>query len=966
MSVIGFNIWGIEWVKNEGKQEDINKKAQNVAIKSCPKQEITITSYTQIKRNNGNIDRRLWAHVSPNQLIKLVKQNRGVYEIIIEDRKRKVYFDIDGHQDDTILDKAIQIIKQYFPDDIELNISGNKQNNSYHIVLNNYYFKNIKDQQKLKRLMDIHNDIFDNKVYTKNRLMKCVNQSKPESYVQKIISGSKKIKDHLITCGFPLNSKNAFDVLPDTPIDQKTYKGKWEANNIKQLNLKIPVKDFEFWDATPFEILKIIPNPIRTDPNCLTHVDTWCVANFAKYNCITFEQFWSWCKNKDDSKERANKWFHTHWNNTLENCKFKYGYNEISRFLERFYPDILKNNDQHKFKQYHAITGTKIINNQYLSVNDFTDKQVQLLALGLGANKTGSMIDYLKQNESKSFILMTPRVTLGHNILGRMKQISLPYTFYKDKEFNSTKKKREGLPNSNNLVIQINSLHYLLNRATPYDIVVIDEIESVLNLWIENITLSAEGHLIPCWQAFIKILREAKKLILIDALLSKKTLKFLESIGIKSENIEIIKRSFEPKPRDLIVLPKDYEICHFIQDITKDLCNGKKLFVFYPFVNRCGDSKNPAMTEMVDLISTKYQQTTGKELQFKIYVGATDDKDKKQLSDVNTVWDDQDLIICNQAITVGVNYDRQQFDSCYIAYASFNKPRDLVQVSMRVRTLNDNTVKIYRMKSKPFAKKDFKVGTIIDKNHKSLVNDIVLEEKNKTAVILYHLFKLANYKVKQDKTTKTEMDDVFFFDYDELLKQSYTKFTFEKIEDITYNEAEQIYERMWYNDATFDDKMKLYKYKFKELFIYDIEPNIISWLWTDRNNIQKYSEFLDTDWGQLLLKELNLTKLIIPNNFNKLSNELRSKIFKEFKFDRLNRDCGDKMLISRALNAFFKPADIYYWNCESGDTKNGIYTMCFAFHMGTVEICHKYLSRFHQEDTFLSNGVPTSMAFSEV
>lgn len=930
-------LWNCDWIGNKGNQTDQKKRAHNVTLMKCPRQEVCIHSLTP----HNNRERRLWTHIEPNKLIKLIKLNHGIYETIMENRKRKVYFDIDGKEEDK-LEKAIKIINDYFPKNAQLNISGSKENNSYHIVINNYFFNNQKEQRILARLMDIHNDIFDNKVYTKDRYMKCINQSKPNSYTQSYISGSKNIKDHLITCFFPKESYDASNFLPNLPVNEieKVNKPKWTINNIPQLNLTLPNDEFDFYQATPIEILSIIPNPKRTEKYHLSHRDIWCVANYCKYNSISFEEFWSWCSKKDNSPERASKWFNHHWNGTLENVNYQYGYNEIGKFLERFYPDILKDKKKKIFLDYHNIIGTKIIDKQYISVDDFTDKKADILALGLGANKTGSMLDYLKRNEDNSFILMTPRITLGHNIEGRMNEIGLNYTSYKS--FQNAKSKQEKMPFVDNLIIQCQSLHYLQNRPHKYNIVVIDEIESVLNIWKENNTLK-DSILAKCWKVFTQFLLSADKLILIDALLSKKTLRFLNSIGIKNNEISIIKRCYEPKPRDLIIMPKNSKFDEWVQAITYDLCLGKKVFVFYPFKD--GGGKYPSMTVLLETIKLHYVKEKGHNLNSIFYTADTDDKIKKGLYNVNDVWKEQTLVMCNQCITVGVNYDQNDYDVAYIAYSNFVLPRDIVQVSMRIRNLRENQVKLFRIKNS-YSKQDCEKGYIVDDNHKQLVNDIIREEQNASVESLYHLFKIANYKVKQDKNTKNEVNENFFFDYQKLLEETQCKFSFKNIPVIDHEYAELLYENTWYGSATYEDKLQLQKYNFTNQFISTLEHNTLCELWNNKNMFSKYHEFDEHSWMKDLMKELNITNLIIPKKV-KISNELRNKIFNEFNFDRLKRDCNDKMLISRALNAYFKPYNIYNW--KKTDSNHGDYVMDELF-IQIIDQAEMYFKKYNKHD----------------
>ena len=150
---------------------------------------------------------RLWANTTLPEIIRLITgKSRGIYEIIAPTLKRKVYFDVDGI---VVLQDVIDTITQKFPN-ANLHISGNtepkngKPNASYHIVLSNYYFTDQNQQKVLKRwVMSLPEALgIDQSVYTTNRLMKCINQSKLDGRIQKYISGSSLLSKHLILHDF--------------------------------------------------------------------------------------------------------------------------------------------------------------------------------------------------------------------------------------------------------------------------------------------------------------------------------------------------------------------------------------------------------------------------------------------------------------------------------------------------------------------------------------------------------------------------------------------------------------------------------------------------------------------------------------------------------------------------------------------------------------------------------------------
>ena len=99
-------------------------------------------------------------------------------------------------------------IKMWFPGAV-MAISGSKteSKHSYHIVLTNYKIDNEEQREVLKWIVKekLHpmNDAFDWKVYTSNRCMKCVNQSKHnDNRIQEIIENND-LQSHLISAFIP-------------------------------------------------------------------------------------------------------------------------------------------------------------------------------------------------------------------------------------------------------------------------------------------------------------------------------------------------------------------------------------------------------------------------------------------------------------------------------------------------------------------------------------------------------------------------------------------------------------------------------------------------------------------------------------------------------------------------------------------------------------------------------------------
>ncbi len=173
-------VWKINWFKNN----DANGGSMKEAIKNALDGQIIVHSQTQ---KNG----RLWTSILPDKFITLTLENKGLYEVITK-FPHKVYFDIDkqGQVDSLYLQGVKKIIERYFPN-ATFAISGSykETKTSFHFILTNYVIHNVNERTYIKHLckfLEKEDDAFDWKVYTPNRNMKCINQSKDDGRVKKI------------------------------------------------------------------------------------------------------------------------------------------------------------------------------------------------------------------------------------------------------------------------------------------------------------------------------------------------------------------------------------------------------------------------------------------------------------------------------------------------------------------------------------------------------------------------------------------------------------------------------------------------------------------------------------------------------------------------------------------------------------------------------------------------------------
>ena len=222
--------------------------AQAHAIKNCPQGHIVLARC-------NDTHQKLWGSMTPANYLNTISKKHNLFEIITT-YPHKVYFDIDGKQSDDF-PKYIQEVKNkiisYFPN-AEMALSGSNDGKaSIHVVLQNYMMFNDFQRSQVKQIATQCE--FDCAVYTKNRLMKCVNQSKTDGRIQSTLE-NEDLKSHCITNFFtePL----PFPSLPAEIIEQVNIQSAayFDFGSLPKITYK---SDLDIQDITPQQVLDLFP-----------------------------------------------------------------------------------------------------------------------------------------------------------------------------------------------------------------------------------------------------------------------------------------------------------------------------------------------------------------------------------------------------------------------------------------------------------------------------------------------------------------------------------------------------------------------------------------------------------------------------------------------------------------------------------------------------------------------------------
>ena len=858
-----------------------------------------------------NWEGNFFSSMSIDDILTLISKNRNLYETLHHELPRKIYFDIDGYETPDILNDAKKIIKGVFGDDVDMAISGsvgmkrNKMYYSYHIVLTDIYFENLEDMKKsgFVQWVRMNKHIFDDCVYKKYQQVKLIGQSKSKSSrVQNIIEGDE-IEDHIIQCIFDetLRCEINFNDLVKEEINEinKTLVN----NNMRKIKntsiIKIkrccypqPFLSIDY--SEPLDILRAIPNDENYKVN--NHLYK-CIGTWFKREGGSFEQFYKWGSKPYGFNEEFKEQWLLYWDNdfqdTIKNKKVWSRY-KIFTLLERFYGRI-PNMRLEVFKTQFITEkgdisqGTKYIDSKQLQ--RIEDKYV-CIKMNMGSGKTYAVVEWLIANGDKypKMLWITSRITMANNLMHRLNGHNDPSKGLRSLDFKHYKllgkgydkisrqvNKRDAILNCKRLCCQLQSIHYCRN---DYDVVIIDEIESVFNQFN-----SEDTHLNNYdnnYERFEEVLKCSKKVFFMDAFLHKRTLKYIEKLDHQKP---ILMTRANDKINKSVVYNKDF-YCWF-QKIIKDIREGKKLYIFYPYAT--GKTAKKSNRSILNISEKIISMSDLKKEDVLVYYGNMNGKDKQKLSDVNQLWKQARVIITNSCISVGVNYEFDDFDKIYLSYDDFLNPRDVIQSSFRIRNTKENVIEFYRFpnvnKIKALKSQTRYIPPVMKRPKTYSPSDafeymsqFLTEEYNaKGYEILKYYFGETGYNIDElvynkceefKKEYKKANVDYDFLEYDE-------------IEDIDNKKGKTLQRKQFNGTATATEIQQLNKYFYNRHFTKDAPDDVKKNYWNKEKMIENVKEIFINPILQKVIT-FDKTEIRFEINQNKINDNDLKEIVKYF------------------------------------------------------------------------------------
>jgi len=780
-----------------------------------------------VKKIN-NSRHHCWQITNPSNFIESTKSHtKEMLFEIIHHFPVKIYFDIDGkNPKECNLNIIKPIINKYF-NNPKMAISGyeTEKKNSYHIVLPELLIKDENDLTSMKKLvlkMKEENDSFDTCVYHVNRAMKCVNQCKPDAERQLILEDDI-YENHFITCNINKTSK---------PFE---FEIDYDDNNVKIIDLpKVTPKMKNTFDET---IKTITPEQYKNAlynlnliPNNDQLFNTWQYAHYAKQNGISFNDFWLWAKQKKDTPERFNK-YNKLWASINTNSEKAYSLTWCQNKISTLFPNF-KNYDDlmtRTFVKSFEIPSVKIpvlvrptyqtadIKSQHFE----TKEKVSIFNIGMGGGKTTATVEWLKKTK-KTFAWLSVRQTLAKNTDQRFVDEKMDvFNYLAD---GNTKTKEAKINTARSLLISTESLHYLKDTS-KFDVLVIDEIESLLMVWPGK---THDNFRTENFDNFKALFQNCKKVILLDAFTTMKTINFVKSLGIN----DIITYTCDYKMTERKIIENYHE-----EDIKNKLINdinaNKKVYVFYPFLN-----KNKSHIGIEDLKAELKSKCNLNDDEIRCYHSMADDKTKKDLSNVKVAWKNAKVILTTSTITVGVNYDGLDFYKVYLfTSGTCNLARDVAQTSLRIRCPSNPDIEMYFFDKqnidlfemdKKFEKKD-------DPIYNSLIGDIKIEKFSDFIPSFKMYAQLSGFKADHIKETKAIQKKATYDITDHKTGETVKCIiAYDDVETITEAQCKKLeIEKIFVYDASMEEKFQVKKHYFDIKFSY-ISKKDRAFIWNNR------------------------------------------------------------------------------------------------------------------------------------
>eukprot|EP00818_Percolomonas_sp_WS_P005169 CAMPEP_0117449408 /NCGR_PEP_ID=MMETSP0759-20121206/7931_1 /TAXON_ID=63605 /ORGANISM="Percolomonas cosmopolitus, Strain WS" /LENGTH=715 /DNA_ID=CAMNT_0005241885 /DNA_START=535 /DNA_END=2682 /DNA_ORIENTATION=- len=269
-----------------------------------------------------------------------------------------------------------------------------------------------------------------------------------------------------------------------------------------------------------------------------------------------------------------------------------------------------------------------------------------------------------------SVLWITHRQSFANNLYNNFKDLDF-YCYMEDEH-------KKMLHAQKRVICSFESLHLLVKdgRMKKYDLVVLDEIESLL-AHFESPTMKTKRE---TFNQFVTYLNNSKKILALDADFGIRSYSFLQQ---HSQDIKIIMNECKNSNRRFVF-------------------NTQKEYFVQAMMNALHERKNIVLVSMSSTIAKQLHERLkmtqviaelGYDPKKVLHCSTSDDKLKENLKDVETYWSECEYVAFTPSVDAGVDYSSVHFDKMFCVLSSQSTSyRGFMQMTGRVRHLKEQDI----------------------------------------------------------------------------------------------------------------------------------------------------------------------------------------------------------------------------------------------------------------------------------
>ena len=287
----------------------------------------------------------------------------------------------------------------------------------------------------------------------------------------------------------------------------------------------------------------------------------------------------------------------------------------------------------------------------------------------MGSGKTKALEDWIAdQGPNFTYLLVVVRITQASYFSNRYADL-VDY-----------QKKAGSLHGVKRLVCCINSLERLLDeegRLPHYDLLILDEIESVVAGLVSKILSAGRSEQCTIWNIMGTLIKSCARTLVMDGIPTYRTIDYFKNLGI-FDQFSVVEHHRQPDFRT-------YKChCHeasFLEEMHEDLRNGKNIVLV------------TNTKEIQTYIYSKIDDTYSK-----LMINADSEKKVKNTSrKPNEKWNVR-FLAYNTAVGAGASFDQDHFHLMYAVVSPYSCiPQDFYQLICRIRKLKEKKVVVMIM-----------------------------------------------------------------------------------------------------------------------------------------------------------------------------------------------------------------------------------------------------------------------------